>query len=178
MHDHLEEFIKRNRDAFNDEVPDGRFLENIIEEVRKEKGKSRRNHMIYWRAAAVFLFLVSAWLVFDKVGLRDQSGGKSVYESAELNEAENFYISVIDAKKKELMEMSRGKKPLEHDFLSDLDVLDSAYNVLKKEMRSGNEDEIENAMIMNLQLRIEVLNRQLNILKKLKNENTDENVNI
>ncbi len=170
MHDDLEEFINRNREAFNDEVPDDRLFEDIMKGVRKDREKGRGNYAVYWKAAAVFLFLLSAWLVFDKVGIRNRSGGESVYESAELREAERFYISVIDGKKKELIKLGRGEKPLENDFFSDLNVLDSAYIVLKKEIKDGNKAEIEDAMILNLQLRIEILNRQLNILKKLKNE--------
>lgn len=170
MHDDLEGFIKKNREAFDDEVPADHLFENIMKGVGKDRRKDRRNYNVYWRAAAVFLFVLSAWLVFDKIGIRERSGGERVYESAELREAERFYISVIDDKKKELIKLGRGEKPLEHDFLSDLNVLDSAYRVLKNEMKDGNKAEIEDAMILNLQLRIEVLNRQLNILKKLKNE--------
>ncbi len=178
MHDDLEEFIKKNRNAFDDEGPGDHVLENILKNVQAGKKKGKGSNMVFWRAAAVFLFLVSAWLVFDKFGSLKPAAKESAQESTELLEAERFYISVINEKKRELVKMSRGEEPLERDFLSDLDALDSAYSVLKKEVNTGNETEIEEAMIRNLQLRIEVLNRQLNILKKLKNENVKENVSI
>lgn len=178
MLDKLEQFVKGHRDAFDDEIPGERVWESIQKDISSGRPPKKKNHMIYWRAAAVFLFLVSAWLVFDKLGLDSRDREATVQESAELRDAESFYFTVINGKKKELIRMGRGEKNLERDFFSDLTVLDSAYNVLKTNMNMGNKGEIEDAMILNLQLRIEILNRQLDILNTLKDENIHENITL
>ena len=60
-------------------------------------------------------------------------------------------------------------------------MLDSMYAVLKKDLNKGNEDVIADAMILNLRLRIEILNKQLSIIQAIedsKNENITEDETI
>jgi hypothetical protein len=67
------------------------------------------------------------------------------------------------------------------DFANEINMLDSMYAVLKKDMQNGNEENLVDAMILNLQLRIEILNQQLNIIQSIetrKNEKIDEDETI
>ena len=52
------------------------------------------------------------------------------------------------------------------------------YAVLKKDMKNGNEENLIDAMILNLQLRIDILNQQLKIIQSIENSQKDEKVNI
>ena len=176
MHDDLEKFVKRHRDDFDDKQPGTHVWENIQKDIAIRYPKKKKNYLGLWRAAAVFLFISSVWLVFEKIGINQQGGESYVYESPEMHAAEQFYFAVINEKRQELGHVDQGNERLESNYFVDLNALDSAYTILKSDMKFGNTSEIEDAMILNLQLRIEILNRQLNILKALKNENTHENI--
>jgi hypothetical protein len=55
------------------------------------------------------------------------------------------------------------------------------YMVLKKDLQNGNEENLTDAMILNLQLRIEILNQQLSIIQSIetrKNGKIDEDETI
>ena len=68
------------------------------------------------------------------------------------------------------------KYDLGDDFLDEIDKLDSMYAVLKQDMKNGNEVNLIDAMILNLQLRIEILNQQLKIIQSIENSQKDEKV--
>ena len=68
------------------------------------------------------------------------------------------------------------KFELGDDFLYEIDLLDSMYVVLKQDMKNGNKENLADAMILNLQLRIEVLNQQLRIIQSIENKQKDEKI--
>lgn len=88
----------------------------------------------------------------------------------ELPEVEAYYVNHIDAKKAELSNYDLKVLGLDGEQTIDAELakLDSTYLELKKQLyTSPNTDDIMGAMIQNLQIRIEVLNRQLEVLQKL-----------
>ncbi|WP_276497794.1 hypothetical protein [Pontibacter litorisediminis] len=88
----------------------------------------------------------------------------------ELPEIEAYYASQIKAKKSELSEYDLMVLGLDEHQLIDKELarLDSSYVQLKKQLyTSPNTNEIVGALIQNLQLRIRVLNRQLEVLQRL-----------
>ena len=93
--------------------------------------------------------------------------------SPDLLEAESFYTSLIDQKSKEIDVKSR-KYGLEEEFHAEIEVLDSLYLTLKNDLKFGNEEVLVDAMILNLQLRIEILNQQLSIIQSIENRQKDE----
>lgn len=99
--------------------------------------------------------------------------------SPELAEAEAFYTTQINAKKEEIQVYLTDNPEVDSEFQQGIEQLDSMYVSLKEELYQGNDSEkIMDAMIQNLQTRIEILNRQLEILKRikeLKNEKTNKN---
>lgn len=98
----------------------------------------------------------------------------------EMVEVEAYYTSLINNKREELSEYDL--KVLGLDEAQEIDRelarLDSSYTQLKKQLyTTPNTDQVMGAMIQNLQIRIEVLNRQLEVLQKiekLQNENATE----
>jgi hypothetical protein len=176
MDDNLEKFIKSHREELDDRSP----RKNLWADIEKEVGEVKIQHhhsgsMVYWRAAAVILLLISSWLVFDKVYQPEDNTDTA--ELSELNpqfaEAESYYISLIDTKREEIKSFSKNYN-LGESFLYEIDKLDSMYGVLKKDMKYGNDEEIADAMIMNLQIRIEILNQQLSIIQSIEKSQKDE----
>ena len=178
MDDNLEKFIKSRRAEMDDKIP-GKDLWTDIESELKQNTKQRQisKSVIFWRAAAVILLLITSWLAFDKV-FQNSDGNENLKvaeASPQLMEAETYYVSLINHKREEIKIMSE-KYELGSDFLYEIDLLDSMYVVLKQDMKNGNKENLADAMILNLQLRIEVLNQQLRIIQSIENKQKDERI--
>lgn len=82
---------------------------------------------------------------------------------------DEIYQSIV-LKQNELKNVASANPELYKQFASDLTILDSSYRVLKSQAGSSpNHDVIIKAMIQNLQLQAELLNRQLQIIQQFKN---------
>lgn len=180
MDNKLEKFIKSHRAEMDDKRPKKDLWAGIENELRESKKQRQLSKpVMYWRAAAVILLLITSWLAFDKVNQNfvENRTSEVAKLSPQLLEAENFYISQIDQKRDEIKVIG-DKYELGGVFLSEISILDSMYVVLKKDMQNGNEEVIADAMILNLQLRIEILNQQLSIIQSIENSQKDEKINI
>ena len=176
MDDRLEKFIKANREELDVKMPRESLWVEIEQELPvKSKQRTLTKPVIYWRAAAVVLLLLSSWLVFDKVSQHSNTSPVVAELNPQLMEAEQYYIALIDQKRNEIQVMSE-KYDFGGEFLSEIDRLDSMYTVLKQDMTNGNEENLVDAMILNLQLRIEILNQQLSIIQSIENSQQDEAV--
>jgi septal ring factor EnvC (AmiA/AmiB activator) len=102
----------------------------------------------------------------------------------ELAEVEVYYASQIESKREELSAYDLKVLGLDETREIDRELarLDSSYTQLKTQLyTTPNTDQVMSAMIQNLQIRIEVLNRQLEVLQKIeqlqKQDNTEPNDN-
>lgn len=176
MDDSLEKFIKSHREDLDDKSPRKDLWSDIESQINIEtKQRKLWNPTVYWRAAAVILLLISSWLVFDKVNQNADNNSEVAISNPQLFEAESYYVSLIAQKSEEIKVMSE-KYDFGNDFLYEIDRLDSMYSMLKQDMSTGDEENIVDAMILNLQLRIEILNQQLNIIQSIENTQEDETV--
>ena len=181
MDDKLEKYIKSHRDDLDDKIPRKDIWSSIEGELGNDSNQVRMiKPVVYWRAAAVILLMVSTWLVFDKVS-QDTTTNNTIAEVVEqevnpqLLEAESYYISLIDQKREEISMISK-QFEFGDEFVYEIDRLDSVYAVLKQDMANGNEENLVDAMILNLQLRIEILNQQLSIIQSIENSQQDETI--
>ncbi len=176
MDDNLDKFIKSNRTEMDDKNPGKNLWARIEKEIdQNNKQKRLTKTAIFWRTAAVFLLLISSWLVFDKVQHSFKNESELAITNPEFLDAESFYITQINQKRAEVESISK-KYNLNEKFSHEIDLLDSMYAVLKNDLKKGNEAYLSDFMILNLQLRIEVLNQQLNILETIKNTEKNERV--
>ena len=116
--------------------------------------------MIYWKVAAV-LFLIStvalSILQFSDIELIDTTSTNDVVG------LENFYVQEINFKMKEYeMLANEGER---NDLFRDFETMDLAYNLLKDSFAKIKNEEIANAMLENLRLRVWILNEQIQIMK-------------
>jgi hypothetical protein len=176
MDDRLEKYIKSHRADFDDKEPRKDLWEDIEQQLGEGKKQVKMSRsFIYWRAAAVLMFFVISLLVFDKINQNMPNDEQvDITEiSPDLLEAESFYTSLIDQKSKEI-DVKSMKYGLEEEFHAEIEVLDSLYLTLKNDLKFGNEEVLVDAMILNLQLRIEILNQQLSIIQSIENRQKDE----
>lgn len=185
--DKLERFILENREAFNNDEPGGGLWGHISKELDKETSKTRPFlHGIYWKAAAVVFFGLCTFLLIERALQKPDNEllatqPTSVSEAnlnAEFIKVENYYSALIEEKKMQLASYEVGKEGLGEEFTQDIHKLDALYLKLKVELNDNkNNGKVIEAMIQNLQVRIEILNQQLIILEKVqqvKNSKNDE----
>jgi hypothetical protein len=81
-----------------------------------------------------------------------------------------YYAKIVDLKHDELKKIKKDEPLLYKQFSGDVHKLDSVYQSLKKELpKNPNREQLLEAMIQNLQLQMELLNRQLHIIKQINN---------
>lgn len=184
MSNELENFIKNNRDEFDSEEMNYRW--NEIESGFIHKGSKIRSVGRYWWAAAagVIIILISGVIFFNN----ESKGPAVAYQqptelpSKELDgDVDPAYITLMDDfviqindKQKELNQNQKRQPALYNQFLKDNNKLDSSYNYLKSQLKANpNKEILLDAMVQNLQLKIEILNRQLQIIKQSKLKKTN-----
>jgi hypothetical protein len=101
----------------------------------------------------------------------------------ELARVEAYYTTLISEQRRQLQDADLQKMGLEGDFSRDLVSLDSAYTRLKRDLYKGtNKEQIVDAMIQNLQMRSEIINRQIQTLNQIRtikeDKKEDEKINI
>jgi hypothetical protein len=161
MKDKMEDFIRQNRNAFDDKEPSEKVWRNINASLSFGK-KSIFNSVALWRAAAIIFFALSVYLIIPK---NDKSATKVASVSAkEFNDVESFYTQQISNKVKLINDFQKneGLNGFTHDFQQ----LEAMYLVLKEQMNVSPSDKVKDALVLNLLVRIDLLNQQLHSLEK------------
>ncbi|MGJ7032347.1 anti-sigma factor [Niabella hirudinis] len=111
---------------------------------------------------------------------RDASNAGRLQAGNEIKEELYHYTRLIEIKQKEIATLKNNDPALFEQFSEDLTTLNRSYASLKHQYDEGlNGEQLLSAMIENLKLQTELLNRQLEITKKLKqqkNEATYKNI--
>ncbi len=154
MKNSVEDFIKQNRAAFDDKEPSEKAWTAISN--RLFNNTSFWNSLIVWRAAAVLLLGLCIYLAVPK--FTDQQKNKLAL--SEFTDIETFYFSQISEKVDQIKE-SRGQETGLNGFTHDFQQLDAMYEVLKEEMKTSPSQKVKDALVLNLLIRIDLLNQQL-----------------
>jgi len=177
--DKLEQYVHAHREAFDSEVPGNHVWEGIVKTLSHKTPTTQRNidFSWMWKAAAIIFFGLSGYLFIRDIDSWTGMANNGSVEFREFQNAENYYNSMIYSKQQELQQYIDKNSPFYEEFKKDVLELDSIYTVLKVEFNQNNDDLIMEAMVRNLQLRIEIMDRQLKIIqkvKKLKNNNEND----
>jgi len=169
--------------------------ERFLERLKNELPEGRKTSFPYWKIAAAVLVLISAgWLAFrqlkpvdipvkttvvDRNNSEDSSEGISLGDlSPDLKKVENYYVANINFELSKL-DVSEDNKAMVDGFMDRLADLNAEYKRLNTELNQiGPNDQTINALIKNLQLRLQLLHKlkeKLNELKLSKNEH-DTNI--
>jgi hypothetical protein len=159
MNDKMQQFVKDNRAAFDDKEPSDMLWHKI-----DEKLKATDRFQWVWKVAAVVFFCTSLVLFFsrpsDPVELMVQK--EKVAEDFE--DIESFYFQMISERKDIIYDYKEPNEILEVDFEQDLQKLDAMYQVLKDELKTNPSKKVVEALILNLLVRIDVLNEKIDEL--------------
>lgn len=170
MDNSLEKFIRTNRAAFDDQDPSEEVWSRISAQ-RQSKGTGWQG--LFWKVAAVLLLLSTSYLIIDKnLSSSDQAINPN-RQNSDFAQVEIYYSSIITNKKQELVKVA--DPTLRRSFLMELERLDEQYDQLKKTYHKQQaSDMLTDAMINNLKIRIEILNKQLRILSEMQNLQENE----
>ena len=166
-------------------------FEKLLDAKMPEK---RTFSFAFLKVAAAILILISVgFFAYRQMGEmeaikttvvdRDNSGGQepgiSLGDlSPDLKKVENYYIASINLELSQL-EISESNKELVDQFMERLAELNAEYKILNKELNEiGPNEQTINALIKNLQLRLQMLQKlksKLNELKSSENEQVTAN---
>ena len=168
MKDRLEEFIRENRAAFDDKEPSDKVWKNINASLRSNR-TSVWNSVVLWRAAAIIFMVLCGYLLIPK---NAENTIAQDNESSEFDDVEAFYIRQISEKIEMIDEFqkSEGLNGFTHDFQQ----LEAMYMVLKEEIKTSPSQKVKDALVLNLLIRIDLLNQQLHKLEKEYNKDNYE----
>ncbi|MEO7990967.1 MAG: hypothetical protein ABI663_15575 [Chryseolinea sp.] len=160
MKDKMEEFIRQNRNAFDDMEPSEKAWRNISASL-SFGNKSLFNSIALWRAAAIIFFALSVYLIIPK---NEPVSKVASVSSKEFNDVESFYTQQISNKVKLINDFKKneGLNGFTHDFQQ----LEAMYMVLKEQMNASPSEKVKDALVLNLLVRIDLLNQQLYSLEK------------
>jgi hypothetical protein len=158
MKDQLEDFIRQNKAGFDDKEPSEKVWTNIRKNLFTT---SLWNSVVVWRAAAVILLGLCIFLSVPRIV--DQRDNKLAMN--EFNDVESFYISQISEKVDQIKE-SRGQETGMNGFTHDFQQLEAMYQVLKEEMKTRPTQKVKDALVLNLLVRIDLLNQQLHKIEE------------
>lgn len=159
MKDHLEDFVHRNRDGFDDREPSSRVWPRI-ERSLGLSGSSWRQPLFLWRAAAIFFMALSLYLLIP----RGQMKSESMQALKEFSDVEAFYSQQISHKEEMIGEIN-GNEGL-NGFTQDFQQLEAMYMVLKEEMKARPSQKVKDALVLNLLVRVDLLNQHLHRLEQ------------
>jgi hypothetical protein len=148
----LKDFIGKHRDEFDDKEPSDRVWSNIERDL---KPKSFFTAVSMWRAAAILFFGLSIYQF--TAPKREVSGLQRDFK-----DIESFYSQQI-AEKVEFIDKLEGYE--DDRFSQDLKKLDAMYEVLREEMKSSPSAKVKDALILNMLVRIDLLNQQIQKLE-------------
>jgi hypothetical protein len=167
MKERLEEFIRRNRDAFDDREPADNVWNSIAETLPRTRA-SLWNRVSVWRAAALLFMGLSLYLAWpssapanaDRQALRDFA------------DVEKYYTDEI-ARTVQLIDLYGHKEGL-NGFTQDIHQLEAMYLVLKEEMERNPSAKVRDALVLNLLVRIDLLTQHLQRLDARSNGGSGE----
>lgn len=176
----VERFIRDNRENFDQfEVPAGLWdkidkgLGNLDTFPGETSFVEKKNIISfkqkYWAMAASLALLIGCFFVYN-LGFKSQNTDKIIATvSPEYGDKMVQYASLIETKREEIRQIEAHDPVLYKEFSAEIENLNKDYQNLKAELpQTPNQEELVKAMIQNLQVQLDILNRQLSIIQKIK----------
>ncbi len=185
----LRKMLKEEREAKKFKLKEG-HEERFLKKLGERSPKPRKPSFFFVKVAASILVMIGMGTLAYKmapetedpvkttiVDTKDGSGkeqGISLGDlSPDLQKVEAYYVANINLELSKL-EVSEDNKIMVDGFMDRLSELDAEYKRLNTELnRIGPNDQTINALIMNLQIRLQLLHKlktKLNEIKTSKNE--------
>jgi hypothetical protein len=160
MSQSMRDFFESNREAFDNQTPSPKVWSRIERALFGAPSVSLWQSVTLWRIAA-FLLLGISLVQFLGPRLGSQNRADRMAQQ-ELVDVESFYSAQISQK----VALIRGDEAfLDDQFTQDLEKLEAMYAVLAEEMKKHPSQKVKDALVLNMLVRIDLLNQQLQRLE-------------
>lgn len=222
----LEDFIRNNKEAFDEHDPSAALWKRIEKDLQTPGATAKVVKINWWKWAAAAMVIITAGVLSKPYWKPEQpadgksfvsaptdsskkpfdslNGETSLHDSPFLADDERpktrdadrndfrdnpgindqkapadgsakeelyHYARLIELKQKEIADIKTNHPHLFEKFSEDLTALDNSYNNLKQKYDEGlNSEQLLSAMIENLKMQTALLNKQLEVTKRIKKE--------
>jgi uncharacterized protein YeaC (DUF1315 family) len=161
--DSLGKFIHENHADFDSLTPP----ENVWPQVEAVLPRQKQvffQTVTFWRAAAIILFGLSSFLLISKYYTKPDKQEVAALQG--FSDLETYYSTQIN-EKMDLVHLYQAKTGLTEDEITqNLRKLEAMYLVLKDQMKRKPTQDVRDALVLNLLVRIDLINQQLHKLDK------------
>jgi septal ring factor EnvC (AmiA/AmiB activator) len=179
MSKRLEDFIKMNRDEFDDLEPSADLWARIEmhlppqhTELKTRQAKTFSLGFVLRVAATVIVVMGVFFVLYvrnEKRGV-DLAAINPVYAKQQVQ-----YTSQIETKRSELKSIAKTNPQLYKEFNAEIAEMDSTYKEMNNDLAtSPNQERVLRAMIRNLEIQTQVLSQQLKIIEQMNNTKKEE----
>ncbi len=162
--DSLKEFISKNREGFDAQTPPENLWQKIESALPKFPKQVFWNSVSFWRAAAIVLLGLSSYLFYVKNNTKVEKQDVAAMQG--FSDLENYYSSQI-TEKMDLVSRYQSQTGLTEDEVTqNLKKLEAMYLVLKDQLKKRPTQDVRDALVLNLLVRIDLINQQLNKLDR------------
>jgi len=187
MSKRLEEFMRTNKEEFDDLEPSAELWSRIEKHLPaegtlpgKREARTFSLNFVLRVAASVILVMGISFVLYlrhERSTGVDYAAINPVYAKQHMQ-----YASMVESKRKELKAIAQSEPQLYKEFSAEIAKMDSTYKKLNNDLaNSPNQELVLRAMIQNLELQTEVLNQQLDVIEQfnqMKKEQKNETKNI
>ncbi len=168
----IEDFVRSNREEFDNLEP----REKLWTRIETEMDQDGPDYGWVWKAAVVVLLAVCGYLVWERDSQQTAPStmATELHVDPEFVETELYYTQLIAQQRQAVEQFDLNDPEIKENFKRDLASLDTVYQRLKVEYVETSNEAVLEAMIGNLQLRMELLNEQLLILERIENDYNNE----
>ena len=186
MSKRLEEFMKMNREEFDELEPSADLWSRIEKhlppqesdlkcELKKREAKTFSLGFVLRVAAMVIAVMGIGFALYLRSEKKPQpidlAAINPIYAQQQVK-----YTSLIESQRTELKSIAKTDPELYNEFNSQIAKMDSTYKELKAQLpNSPNQERVLRAMIRNLQIQTQVLTQQLNVIEQFNKTNTENN---
>ncbi len=178
----LEQIIQNNREAFdNCEAPAG-LWDKIDKSLGKEIIQNSEADEVVFKfkkssisrfkscAIAASILLVMSYLSVFYLNNKSDTIEQIIAEVApQYGDKMVQYTSLIESKREEIKQIETHDPVMYKEFATEIEKLNQDYQNLQTELsQTPNQEDLVKAMIQNLQVQLDILNRQLKIIDKVK----------
>jgi hypothetical protein len=180
MSKRLEDFIRANKDQFDDLEPSADLWASIEKQLPAEGGAIKKREAktfslsFVLRVAAIIIVVMGigfAWYLQN-----EKRGGVSLAAiNPEYAKEQMHYASLVESQRTELRTLSKSDPELYREFSAQIDKMDAVYKKLNSELATTpNQEFVLRAMIRNLQVQTMVLSQQLLVIEQYNQMKKDQ----
>jgi hypothetical protein len=168
--DAFEKFVTSHRQAMDHRTPPDKIWIRISAALFRDQSTSLWHSAPLWRAAAILLMGVSIYL-FVKGSPETEKRTASTQQ--EFKDIELYYTGQISEK---VAMITNEGLFADESFTQDLQKLEAMYTVMAEEMKNHPSDKVKDALVLNMLVRIDLLNQQIQKLEDSKQKPTSSSI--